>query len=241
MKKPRPLLNALTCLLLTVPAVVTQAAEQSPAAATGSAADDWFFEDDPQPVPQVGAGELLFLATPPDSNTPLSQNRIAITEASLADGWVQLDQCYQGLDAVPEAEVVYHYQAMRGLQIVSTRNIRQAVAEQQSVQLSDVQHDATLCIRAEVRILYAQPDGSRVLRNGPFHRKFLDGYFPLHVNLEVQYPSTALRYLGTSPAPQSGFAVAAGDGLLTIDSWFAGALNIEISFSPLQHGTAVGR
>jgi hypothetical protein len=25
--------------------------------------------------------------------------------------------------------------------------------------------------------------GSRVLRNGPFHRTFLDGYFPFHVRL----------------------------------------------------------
>ena len=94
-----------------------------------------------------------------------------------------------------------------------------------------MRHDARLCIAAEVRILYALPDGRRVLRNGPFHRKFLDGYFPLHVSLQVRYPGNALRYLGISPQAQPGFAVAADHGRLSVDSWFAGELNIEISFS----------
>jgi len=83
--------------------------------------------------------------------------------------------------------------------------------------------------------------GSRVLRNGPFHRTLLDGYFPFHVRLEVQYPPATLRYLGVSPEPQPGFAVDSGDGLLTIDSWFAGALNIEISFTPLKQDTTSAR
>jgi hypothetical protein len=239
MQKCAPLPGTLAVVSLTAAAIVAQAA--APAGSTNSAADDWLIQNDAQTVPQVGAGELLFLASPPNSKVPLSDNRIAITEASLADGWVQLDQCYLGLDAVPETEVVYRYRAMRGLQIVSTRHIGQAVATKRSVELRDVQHDASLCIRAEAQILYAQPDGSRVLRNGPFHRKFLDGYFPLHVGLEVHYPPGALRYLGVVPAPQAGFAVASGDGLLTIDSWFAGALNIAISFAPIQTGAAAGQ
>lgn len=241
MLKRSPLPEMLAGLLLTAWAAGAQATEQATSDTADSAADDWFNEDDRQTVPQVGTGELLFLATPPDGEVPLSDNRIAITEASLASGWVQLDQCYQGLDAVPEAEVVYRYRAMRGLQIVSTRNIGQAIPAERSVQLRDVQHDASLCIRAEVQILYTRPDGSRVLRNGPFHRKFLDGYFPFHVRLEVRYPPGALRYLGASPEAQAGFAVDSSEGLLTIDSWFAGTLNIEISFAPLQTGTASGR
>ena len=146
-----------------------------------------------------------------------------------------------GRTAVPEAEVVYRYRAMRGLHIVSTRNIGQAIPAERSVQLRDVQQDASLCIRAEVQILYTRPDGSRLLRNGPFHRKFLDGYFPFHVRLEVRYPPGALRYLGASPEPQAGFAVDSSEGRVTIDSWFAGTLNIEIGFAPLQTGTASGR
>ena len=53
----------------------------------------------------------------------------------------------------------------------------------------------------------------------------------------MQYPSATLHYLGVSPEPQPGFAVDNGDGLLTIDSWFAGALSIEIRFAPVQQDT----
>jgi hypothetical protein len=241
MNKTHYWLNTLACALLAVPAAVTQAVRDTSPAPSDSTEDDWFDGDDTSTVPQVGPGELLFLATPSDSKTPLSQSRISVSESSLATGWVELDQCYQGLDAVPAVEVVYRYHAMRGLRIVSTHNIGRAIRGERSVQLSDVQQDATLCIQAEVRILYEQPDGGRVLRNGPFHRKFLDGYFPLHVSLEVRYPAGALRYLRTSPQQQPGFVVATGDGVLTIDSWFAGALYIEISFEPVRQDRIRGR
>lgn len=53
----------------------------------------------------------------------------------------------------------------------------------------------------------------------------------------MQYPPATLHYLGVSHEPQPGFAVDNGDGLLTIDSWFAGALSIEIRFAPVQQDT----
>jgi hypothetical protein len=70
------------------------------------------------------------------------------------DGWVQLDQCYRGFDPVPDAELVYRYQAMLGLTTLSTRNIGGASVGEPSVELQDVKQGATLCTRAEVRILY---------------------------------------------------------------------------------------
>lgn len=238
MHRPPFSCSLLATLLLTASPGATQASDTTQSSADQDLADEWFLADDVEAVPQVGAGELLFLAAPPDSRTPLSDNRIIVTEASITDGWVHLDQCYSGLDAVPDAEVVYRYRDMRGLRIVATQNIGEATAGQRSVQLKDVRHDARLCIAAEVRILYVLPDGRRVLRNGPFHRKFLDGYFPLHVSLQVQYPASALRYLGISPQAQPGFAVAADDGRLRVDSWFAGELNIEISFGLQQQDPA---
>ena len=240
MRKPSHSFSLLAALLLTAPPGVIRAGDAPEAAAGGDLSVEWLPADDAEAVPQVGAGELLFLAAPPDGRTPLSDNRITVTETSLSDSWVRLEQCYSGLDAVPEAEVVYRYREMRELRIVTTHNIGEATASQHSVQLKDISDDAHLCIRAEVRILYALPDGRRVLRNGPFHRKFLDGYFPLHVRLEVRYPASALRYLGVSPPPQPGFAVTSSDGLLTIDSWFAGELNIELSFDAAQKTPAGG-
>ncbi len=221
----RDLLNRLllaTCLVCSGPA------HTGSDAGTDEDADEWF--DEPEVI-QLSAGELVFLSTQPDSKTPHSQNSITITTTSLADRWVQIKQCYQGLDAVPDAEVVYQYRNMRALRVDSHSGIGRAVVQGKSVQLADVRHAATLCIRAEAQILYDTADGRLVLRNGPFHRKFLDGYFPLHVTLEVHFPARLLRYLGTSPRPQPGFEVQATHGKLSIDTWFAGSLGVEMYFS----------
>lgn len=193
--------------------------------------EDWFNTDLEAGVPQVGEGELLFLSPPPVTAILHSINSIAISESSLADGWVRLKQCYEGLDAVPEAEVVYQYRNMRHLRIHSKTNIGQAFARDASVQLVGVQHDATLCIEAEAQILYAQNDGSYALRNGPFHRRFLDGYFPMHVSIEVQYPPALLRFAGTSPEPRPGFQVDLAAQAVYLEAWFAGTLGVEVNFT----------
>jgi hypothetical protein len=207
-------------------------------AAAGPADDtqleDWFEDDTQSDIPQVGQDELVFLSPPPVTKTLHSINTLSISESSLDDGWVQLKQCYEALDAVPDAEVVYRYRNIRHLRIHSKDNIGRAVARDKSVQLVDVQHDAMLCIQAEVQILYPQEDGGYVLRNGPFHRRFLDGYFPLHVSLIVKYPSALLQASDTSPASQPGFEVDLREGSVYIDTWFAGTLNTEVRFVDRQ-------
>lgn len=193
--------------------------------------EDWLGEDTVPSVLQTGKGELVFLSPPPETGTLHSINTIVITRASLDGGWAKIGQCYKGLDAVPAAEVVYQYRNLRHLRIQSKTNIGQAVARGQTVQLTDVRRDATLCIQAEAQILYPQANGGFLLRNGPFHRRFLDGYFPLHVSMDVQFPAKLLHYVGTSPESQPGFTVELKDEHVHIDTWFAGTLRVEIQFS----------
>ncbi len=200
-------------------------------AASDDEFDDWLEEDSQPVVPQAGEGELVFLTPPPESSTLHSINTISLSRNSLEHGWVVIDQCYRGLDAVPVAEVVYRYRNLRNLHIQSKTNIGQAVTRDQTVQLTDVKRDASLCIRAEAQILYPQRNGGFVLRNGPFHRRFLDGYFPLYVSLEVRFPPKRLRFEGTSPESQPGFEVKATDQRVQIETWFAGTLHVEVYFS----------
>lgn len=198
--------------------------------------EDWFNRESEPAAPQLREGEFVFLSPPPDNKTLHSINVITVTRSSIDDGWVQLRQCYEGLDAVPAAEVVYRYRKLRHLRIHSKTNIGQAVSRGQTVQLTDVRQDATLCIRAEAQILYPQADGRFLLRNGPFHRSFLDGYFPLHVSVGVQFPSALLQYLDTSPQAQPGFRVDVKGEHVDIDSWFVGKLTIEVLFSGRRPG-----
>jgi len=204
------------------------------AVAHGQAADpdQWLEFDSTASVPQVGTGELLFLTSAPDDDTLQSSSRIGISAESLHDGWVALEQCYRRLDPVPETEIVYRYRRMRDLRVVDTDNIASATVDGDRVQLEDVGRDAALCVQADVQILYRLPDGKLELRNGPFMRRFLDGYFPMHVALRVRFPAALLDYVSVSPAPQPGFAVLREPGRIDIDAWFAGTLSVAVRFTP---------
>ena len=63
---------------LTAAPIVAQATGQAPCDPTDSAADDWLDQNNAQPAPQVGAGELLFLDIQPDRAVLLSGNGITM-------------------------------------------------------------------------------------------------------------------------------------------------------------------
>jgi hypothetical protein len=191
--------------------------------------EKWFNSDDEASTEQVSEGALQFISAP-EKPVLHSMNTLTIDENSIDNGWVGLAHCYRHLDAVPVAEVVYRYRQMRGLRITATHNIGSAQVQGQSVQLKDVLRDAELCIMAEVRIFYQNPDQTYSLVNGPFHRRFLDGYYPYHVTLNIHYPGKRLTLEKTTPAAQTGFEIKQAANSLVIDSHFEGALNTEIIF-----------
>ena len=80
------------------------------------------------------------------------------------------------------------------------------------------------------QIFTKKQDGSYVLTNGPFHRKFLDGYFPYHVTLIINYPDNKLKYNASKPIEQNGFNVTQQSDRLLIDTIFSGTLTTEILF-----------
>lgn len=194
--------------------------------------DKWFEQDDIAAIEKVSEGELRFITEKPGKPVLHSLNKLVIYPSSIDDGWVSLSQCYRNLDPVAASEVVYQYRAMRDLKIVSYKNIGAAKIKEQSIQLTEVNKAAELCVSARVRIFYSNPDGTFSLINGPFHRRFLDGFFPYHLTLEVEYPVSRLELKQTIPAEQPGFNVEQeGAGKLLLDVIFEGILNVELVFS----------
>jgi len=194
--------------------------------------EKWFNEDERFSPDQISEGELRFLPGPPDDPVLHSLNVLSVSQDSIRDGWVLLEQCYQHLDPVPDAEVVYRYKSMRGLRVTSRRNIGTALVKGQSVQLTNVEHNAELCVKAEVRIFHTNENGTFSLVNGPFYRKFLDGFYPFHVTLKIDYPASQLDIIQIKPEAQTGFTVKRSGKTLLVDSYFEGILNIEIIFRP---------
>jgi hypothetical protein len=145
-------------------------------------------------------------------------------------GWVGITQCHEGLDPVPDAEVVYSFKRMRGLRITEKNGIAKAWVDGQSVQLKDVTGGAGICVEIEANILQRSEAGRLRLRYGPFMRKFLDSYFPMHVALEVSYPAGLLYLDSISPVPYSDISLSQQRGRLFLDTWFKGKLVIELVF-----------
>ncbi len=209
-------------------------AAEAKAELTHDQLEEWFADDEREHPFDINDndGNLVFLQNPPEQRALHSRNILLIEPRSLQSGWVKIDQCYQELDPIEKVEVVYRYKEMRDLHITRTSNIGKAWVEGQSIQLESVLKDAVLCIETEARIIYKQDDGILLLRNGPFQRRFLDSYFPMHLTLEIRYPGDLLILDNVNPAAELGFKVKAEQGLVYIDTWFEGKLMIEVEFRP---------
>jgi len=192
-----------------------------------------FPEDDLEVrIERVNEGELRFLEQPPQRPVHRHSNLIRITSTSLKDGWVKLEQCHEGLDAVPELQILYHPQRIRAIRILDSEGVGAFRVEGPSVQLRKVGEGARVCLRAESRALQKLPEGGWLLQNGPYMRRFLDGYYPMGVSLEIRYPVASMQLVGREPLNQPGFRLRERPGVIEADAWFEGRLFTRFTFDP---------
>lgn len=192
--------------------------------------ESWWQNQPTERALAVNEGELVFIQPPAGKPVHHHANRVSITRASLQDGWTHLEQCHENLDAVAELQIVFNPERVRKLVIRKVRNIGQAFVEGASVQLRDVGHAAQLCLSAETQSLRILGAGQYELRSGPFMRRFLDGYYPIHVTFEVDYPAD-IDLLDTSPTAQPGVALTASPRHILLDTWFEGRLTTRFRFT----------
>ncbi|MFZ5558712.1 MAG: hypothetical protein ACOZDY_18685 [Pseudomonadota bacterium] len=180
---------------------------------------------------EVNEGRLVFLDQPPLKPVHHHHNAIQISERSLEDGWTVLTQCHENLDRVPATQIVFNPERIRNLEVVKAGNVGRAWVEGPSVQLRDVGAEAEVCLRAEALALRNHGDGTYTLSNGPFMRRFLDGYYPMRVSASVRLLTPHIRFVAIEPAPQRGFRVwELADGI-NYDAWFEGRLFTVIRFA----------
>jgi len=224
----------LTGCLLILCIISSSFADTTP---TDQDLQKWFESDEDFSTEHINEGELEFLQSPPLKPSLHSINHISISQQSLSTGWVLLEQCYQQLDPVPITEIVYQYKFIQNLRITAQENIESSSVSKKSVLLENISKNAKLCIKAEVKIFNKQDNGNYSLVNGPFHRQFLHGYYPYHLSLQVNYPSSILKLESTTPASQKGFIVKEAADMLYIESHFEGKLTIELLFSQIVADT----
>jgi hypothetical protein len=216
----------LCCWL--VPAVLA-----APPSGTAVAGDRAAWADDEETwrarAAAVNEGDLDFLAGAPDGPVHHHHSRIVISERSLIDGWVVLEQCHVNLDRVPAAQIVFNPERSRALAVTSVRNIERAFAEGNTIQLQGIGVHSRVCVRAESLALRRPETDVFELVNGPFMRRFLDGYYPLRLSLRIEHPPT-IALADFSPVAQPGFSVTQAPGHVAVEALFEGQLHTRFRF-----------
>lgn len=201
---------------------------------TEAALEKWFKSDDPNPpeFQQVESndGDLFFLNKKPEKPVHHHRNSLTVYPNSLKDGWVKLEQCHVNLDRVARVQIMFSKKRVRNIKIINSDSIGRAWVEDNSVQLENVKDNALVCVEAWSKALTKNADGSYRLINGPFMRKFLDGYFPIHVTINVDFKATDLKLVLVEPLAQDGFKVSKTAKTVNLDAWFEGRLKTELTF-----------
>ena len=218
---------AVAVMLLAAQLLVTPSAHT----ATDDDWPDWVKAEENmrQRIAAVNEGDLAFLVDQPVEPVHHHRNRIIISENSLTDGWVMLEQCHDNLDRVAASQIIFNPERSRALEVVSFSNIQTAFAEKHSVQLRGVRDKSRVCLRLETKALRLVANDVFELKNGPFMRRFLDGYYPMRVTLDIEYPRT-LMLADFSPGAQPGFSVSQRPGRVEAEALFEGMLRTSFRF-----------
>lgn len=208
-------------------------------AMTAEELERWFNSDEEvvDPIRLINEGELVFLKQQPPTPPHEAHHVITILPNSIDDGWVGLAQCHDNLDIMPAAQIVFTDKKVRRLRIVSSANIEQARVDGDTVQLKKIAGNARICIELETRALWRNLDGSLSLRTGPYQRRFLDGYFPMQLLLEIRDPHNRLRYRSITPKVQTGLTVEQSADTTRIRALFEGLLHLVVNFSTTRTDT----
>lgn len=197
----------------------------------------WLESEEEHPTAQVNEGALTFLPTTQETEH-LHDNQLWIDQGTIASGWARLRQCHTSLDAVPRLDIVYHPDRIRDLKVISSNSIASAVATGHTIELQDIEPGAEICISATSRVFHpveSTQDGMRYeLVNGPFMRQFLDGFYPLQVRIQVNYPQDLLKLVSVSPESQSGWNLRYDAGRIEMQGRFEGKLTTRLIFEKLQ-------
>ena len=195
----------------------------------------WLESDDPMPpsvsTDGVNEGKLVFLASPPNKKVHHHSNQLVIDADSVQSGWIQIRQCHENLDRVPRAQILFNRERVRDIEILSSQNIEQSWVEKNSVQLVNISDKALLCVKARSRALVAQKGGKFLLSSGPFMRRFLDGYYPMRVSMDVDFSNSGLQLVSVLPLGQQGFEIQRRQGHIIFNALFEGQLRTKLMFT----------
>jgi len=196
----------------------------------------WLESEAEHPTQNVNEGQLEFISVVADKAEHEQSMQIAVTEETIDSGWAVIKQCHKNLDQVEKLEIVFHRHRVRNLQVLNYKNIGKAWAVVDRVKVRNIQSGSFICLQAESLIFRENAGQARSrtyeMVNGPFMRRFFDGYYPLTLSLDISYPVDRLRLVSVSPEAQPGWKIRYDAGRIFLNGRFEGKLSTRIRFSP---------
>jgi hypothetical protein len=161
------------------------------------------------------------------------QKTLTITASSLDDGWVPNRQCHRNFPLFPSLQISFKEGSVRAMQITERSGVEEAFVEEPTIQMKRTRPETTLCFTSENRTMTFDRDtGEYRMTVGPYYLRLFDGYFPLDVDLTIEYPSGDLRFVGMEPSEVEGAVVEKGDGNVHFTALFEGKLKLVFRFKP---------
>ena len=192
---------------------------------------DWFNSDEELNSLAVNEGDLKFIAPIRNKAVLHLDHRLDVTETGLESGWINMRQCYKGLDPVSAIDIQYRYKRIKDLKIVSFENIEDASSNGHIISLKNVSRDAEICVKAQVNVFLKNDSDGYTLETGPFHRRFLDGYYPFHLSFSINFPGKLVKLTKIHPEPGLFNQYSALNNQVSLDTWFEGKLKLKLEFA----------
>jgi hypothetical protein len=159
------------------------------------------------------------------------QKVLKLNPQSLADGWVPNHQCHANFPLFPSLQISFREGAVRNMEIVEQSGVDEAWVQEPTIQMKRTRPETTLCFQSENHTLeYDELTEEYRMTVGPYYLKLFDGYFPLDVDLTVEYPVATLSYAGMEPTQVEGATIAHHPGRIHFDALFEGKLKLVFRF-----------
>lgn len=161
------------------------------------------------------------------------QKTLTITADSLARGWVPNRQCHRNFPLFPALQISFREGSVRHMEIVERSGVEEAWVDEPTIQMKRTRPETTLCFVSENRTMsYNDISGEYQMTVGPYYLKLFDGYFPLDVDLTIEYPAELLRFSSMEPASVEGATIDHREGRIRFDALFEGKLLLVFRFKP---------
>ncbi|WP_173271889.1 hypothetical protein [Thiosulfatimonas sediminis] len=200
-------------------------------------AEKAWLEDDSNLNISVNEGQLTYVDPALTEGNYALENRLRILKDATQTQQIEFTQCHKNLDAINSIEIVYNPKTTTNLDVLSSTNIANIEVGADKVALSKVQKGAQICIRGISTTLTYNPTLQVwELPRGPYMRKFLDGYYPMHLQEVLELGESNLAFVklqiknGPAIQPLKQIGQNANGTTVTFDYYFEGRLQPTYQF-----------